>query len=557
MRDRFRVSTLRGQFLLIVIGGAVIPLGLVALWLTSAGVRSGEELLNHHLDQSGEQFAAAMHRRWDYREGYLLYLAGNDVTTSVMERGVVSPADSAFLDQATSQVEETIPFVELTDSGGRVLWSSSPATRLVASSRSSTTALPDTALSPSYSVSYPIPPDPGQARIGVLRATLAVSGMIPPDSARPIVPGARLGVRQSTTNQILVPLHPEVEFTQESRVTIGSETWLARTRSLKDAGLEMVLAAPLGPYVGPSLAAGRVGIIALILVGGVVLTLTVLLTTRVTKPLRELALAADAVSRGELEQQVTAGGPLEVRRVGGAFNVMTTSLRSTLEALSGHNAMVALGEFATALSHDVRNALTSIKVDVERTLHRPMDEARGSAVLQRALNNLARLDALVSGALRLARGKHMELVSIDLRGPVRAAAEIVAGAFAVVPATLTIDVPDAPVIASGDASALEQLLANVLFNAAQAVRPGGQAHVRLVRETQAVVIEITDDGIGMDEEQIAATLRPFRSSKSNGSGLGLPIARQIAAAHGGELVVASRKEVGTTVQLRLTSRVEP
>jgi len=554
MRDLLGGSTLRGQFLLIVIGGAVIPLGMVALWLTSAGVRSGEKLLYQHLDQSGEQFVAAMNRRWDYRQGYLLYLAGNDVTTSVAERGVVSAADSAFLDQAMSQVEETIPFVEVTDSGGRVLWSRSPAPRPVANRRSPTTARPDTAPGPTYSVSYPIPPDPGQVRVGVLRAALAVSGMIPSDSARPIVPGALLGVRQSATNQILVPLHREVAFTRESRVTIGSETWLARTRALDDAGLEMVLAAPLAPYVGPFREAGRVGIIALILVGCTVLALTIVLTTRVTRPLRDLAHAADAVSRGELDQNVAAGGPLEVRRVGGAFNVMTASLRSTLDALSQHNAMVAVGEFATALSHDVRNALTSIKVDVERTVHRPMDEARGSAVLQRVLNNVARLDSLVSGALRLARGKHMMLVDVDVRRPVHAAAEIVAGAFAAVPATLAIDVPDEPVMASGDASALEQLLANVLFNAAQAVRPGGEARVRVVSDNGGVVIEIVDDGIGMDDGQIARIQQPFYSSKSNGTGLGLPIARQIAAAHSGELVVASRQGRGTTVQLRLPAR---
>ena len=73
--------------------------------------------------------------------------------------------------------------------------------------------------------------------------------------------------------------------------------------------------------------------------------------------------------------------------------------------MNSFSTTAAVGEFATALSHDVRNALTSIKVDVERTVHRPMDEAQGSAVLQRVLNNVARLDSLVSGALRLARGK--------------------------------------------------------------------------------------------------------------------------------------------------------
>jgi signal transduction histidine kinase len=170
------------------------------------------------------------------------------------------------------------------------------------------------------------------------------------------------------------------------------------------------------------------------------------------------------------------------------------------------------------------------------------------------LNNVARLDSLVSGALRLARGKHMLLVDVDVRHPVRAAAEIVAGAFAAVPATLAIDVPDDPVTTSGDSSALEQLLANVLFNAAQAVRPGGAARIGILRHDGEVVIEVADDGIGMNREQIDRIQQPFHSSKSNGTGLGLPIARQIAAAHGGKLVVTSTPGRGTTVQLRLPTR---
>ena len=183
-----------------------------------------------------------------------------------------------------------------------------------------------------------------------------------------------------------------------------------------------------------------------------------------------------------------------------------------------------------------------------------MDEARGSAVLQRVLNNVARLDSLVSGALRLARGKQLPLVDVDVRRPVRAAAEIVAGAFGSVPARLAIELPDEPVVARADAIAIEQLLANLLFNAAQAVRPGGSACIRVARDDGSIIIEVADDGIGMDEEQIARIQQPFRSTRANGTGLGLPIARQIAAAHGGEIVVTSRPGCGTTVRLRLPYR---
>lgn len=553
-RNEPRAPTLRTQFVLIVAIGAIVPLGLFALWLTSSGVRAGETLLRRHLNQSGDQFVAALAERWQYREGELLLIAENEATVRVVARGVVSASDSQYLGELVSHVQRGIPSVELSDRIGRVVWSSTPASRRLLLGAPTPGSPAAATPGPMFAVEYPVV-DSTNSRVGALRATLAVAGLVPADSARPIVPGARLGIRDAATDRILLPLHRDLEFTKDSRASIASETWLATARSVANPPLDIVIAAPLAPYVGPFREAARVGMIALVLVTGAVLALTVALTTRVTRPLRDLALAADAVSRGELDRRVATGGPLEVRRLGGAFNVMTDSLRSTLDALSRKSAMAAVGEFASALSHDIRNALTSIKVDVERTAHRPMDEAHGSAVLHRALNNIARLESLVSGALRLARADQSVRAELDVRSPVRAAAEIVAGAFAAVPATLTIAVPTEPVHATGDARALEQLLANVLFNAAQAVRPGGHARIGVTHDEGAVVIEVSDDGGGMDSDHIARLDQPFYSSKSNGTGLGLPIARQIAAAHGGELVITSELGHGTRVVLRLPQSV--
>lgn len=83
------------------------------------------------------------------------------------------------------------------------------------------------------------------------------------------------------------------------------------------------------------------------------------------------------------------------------------------------------------------------------------------------------------------------------------------------------------------------------------MRPGGQARISVARTADAVVVEVADNGSGMDDDQIARLEQSFHTSKSNGTGLGLPIARQIATAHGGELVIASGLGRGTRVTLRL------
>jgi signal transduction histidine kinase len=535
-------GSLRAQILLVV-AAAVIPLGSLAVWLTFNSVRAGDRWLQQQLEQSADRIVEAVNARWEHRQSDLLYLARNAVTTSALARGAIDAADSAFLGQLVSSMQGAIPSVELLSSTGQVLWSASiPLTR-------DRSQLPSFA-TPTFMIDWPVA-DSISRRVGTVRAAVALASVVPTDSGRPNVPGARLGVRVVATGASLVRLQRDLAFPTAARFEIGSEEWRATTRLLAGPGLELGLAAPLTPYVAPFRAAGRVGLVALLAVTVAVVLLAVGLTSRLTHPLRELAAATERVSRGELGVRVQADGPNEVRSVATAFNVMSENLRTTLDRLSEQSAMAAVGEFAAALSHDVRNALTSIKVDVERAVHRPTEEARGTPVLTRVLNNVARLESLVSGALRMARPQGRDHVAVDLRLPMAAAEELVAGAFAAVPATLRVCLPDRAVHVRGDAKSLEQLLANLLFNAAQAVRPGGAAQLALRLDEGAAVMEIADDGIGMDEGQVARLERPFGSTKANGTGLGLPIARQIVAAHRGTIAIQSRPGCGTTVVVRL------
>jgi signal transduction histidine kinase len=231
---------------------------------------------------------------------------------------------------------------------------------------------------------------------------------------------------------------------------------------------------------------------------------------------------------------------------------MTESLRKTLAELSHRTALAAVGEFATSLSHEVRNSLTSIRVDLQRAAKKPPGDVSGRDLVLRALDNIAHLDSSVSGALRVARSAHSSLAPVDIRGVLQSAASIVAGTFAALPATLDLaDATAEPIMVRGDAMALEQLFTNLLFNAAQALRPDGRAVITTSVESTHAVIVIADNGIGMDEQQLANARQPFFSSKPYGTGVGLTIARQICAAHEGELAISSSVGVGTTVEVRL------
>jgi len=98
---------------------------------------------------------------------------------------------------------------------------------------------------------------------------------------------------------------------------------------------------------------------------------------------------------------------------------------------------------------------------------------------------------------------------------------------------------------------LEQLFLNLLINAAEALEDGGTATVLVVLDADEVIIQIHDDGPGMPPDVQDRAFEPLFSTRTEGTGLGLPIARRIAVAHGGGIHIESTPGSGTTVEVRL------
>jgi len=115
--------------------------------------------------------------------------------------------------------------------------------------------------------------------------------------------------------------------------------------------------------------------------------------------------------------------------------------------------------------------------------------------------------------------------------------------------------PKRPAVARADADKLRQVFWNICDNALKAMPAGGKLSAEIMdTEDVEIRIQLADSGMGLSAARREKIFEPFQAGFTNGTGLGLPIARQIAAAHGGELVVASRQGRGTTVQLRLPAR---
>ena len=545
-----RSPSLRASFLLILLLGAVVPLGIVGWWLTRSTQVSGQELLRARLEQTLDDIVQTVGSNWVDLRSNLLALSESEAVRSALAEG--HAIDSSFdntgwqeLEQAWAMAEQAVEGVTFFDLEnelrGRLPAENDPG-------RSSTTGYASSIL-PLRMAVYG---RGASGRIGFMEVRLRTSSMLPSDLVLPGLGGSVLALFDASGRTPLLPITIEPELLERSRFSWAGDTWLAVRDTLYEPPLQLSLSAPLGALGQPFEKAARRGLVALLLVAAGALFLATLATRRITKPLEHLADGADTVARGNLDAAVAEVGPDEIRRVASAFNGMTENLRKTLQELSQRESLAAMGELAASLAHEVRNPLTAIRLDLERVRKHLRTDERASELLDHALTEVRRLDASVTDGLRLARSGQLTQAPLDLREPLEAAFRAAEPRFRSRGAELRQPtLPSEPVWANGDAGALEQLFLNLLLNAADALNTGEHAGVDLVQEAGRVHVSIRDQGKGIPPDAMDRIFEPFYSTTPEGTGLGLPIARRIAQAHGGELQIESTPGEGATARVSL------
>ena len=217
-----------------------------------------------------------------------------------------------------------------------------------------------------------------------------------------------------------------------------------------------------------------------------------------------------------------------------------------------------LARLLARLAHEIRNPLSSLDIHVqllEEDIAQAAPEARPQLAsrLEIIQGELKRLENIVKRFLRLASPSALELEEVNLLALVGHVRKLLGPEAAAREVELTTMVdPKLPVIRA-DGGQLTQALLNLVINALQAVSRGGRIVVR-VEESAAdnsILVQVHDSGPGVPPEKLAAVFEPYFTTKEEGSGLGLWIAQQIAAAHSGTLEVANAPEGGAVFRLRL------
>jgi signal transduction histidine kinase len=338
-------------------------------------------------------------------------------------------------------------------------------------------------------------------------------------------------------------------------VRVDGKLWSVTRGSIPGLPLVFTLAAPAETFIGSFEESARVGVTLLVIITIVAAALTIFFTAYLTRSLEQLAEAADRIAGGNLDVNapLPSGPSDEVRKLARSFESMSSSLQSTLQDLTRKEALAAVGEFAARMSHEIRNGLSSVRLDLQRVDERTLEDNPSKPLVQRALRNVQRLNTSVSGALGIARKDQAKWKRFELGAVLDAAADVAEDTFAKSGGVLDRRIEAArDRMIDGDEGAIEELFVNVLLNAGQALTAGKRATLEVSSSSaNEIQVEIRDDGIGIDPAQLERVGQPFVSSKPGGTGLGLSIARKIVAAHGGEMKIESKPGRGTAVRVSL------
>ncbi|MCB9746412.1 MAG: HAMP domain-containing histidine kinase [Alphaproteobacteria bacterium] len=212
--------------------------------------------------------------------------------------------------------------------------------------------------------------------------------------------------------------------------------------------------------------------------------------------------------------------------------------------------LAELGLITATLAHEQRQPLFAVKA-IAQLLERQVE---GSAVglVGQLLDQVEHLERLVDGVGLYARAPDGELQPLDLNGSVRAAADLMRHRGQRRGVQLRVERSSGLPAARADATAVMQILVNLLQNALDASPRGAEVHVQVIREGGQLHAEVRDHGPGISEALRERVFEPFFTTKpvGEGTGLGLSISRDLAEASGGQLALHPA-EPGTRAVLSL------
>ncbi len=293
--------------------------------------------------------------------------------------------------------------------------------------------------------------------------------------------------------------------------------------------------------------------------GGILLAIvfSLWIAARVSRPVEQLAHAAEEVADGSWDTRVPVRGSDEVAVLARSFNHMTEELANQRDRLVQSERVAAWRELARRLAHELKNPLFPLQLTVEnlsraRQLPPPEFDEVFNESTQTLSMEIANLKKIIGRFSDFSKMPKPELERIDAKELVARVRSLYGAGDETGPEIEIISkIEEAPMPVMADPELLHRALSNLVLNAKDAMPEGGTVTISARNRDGNVEIRVADTGQGLTTEECERLFTPYYTTKTHGTGLGLAIVQSVVADHAGTIAVESREGQGATFVITL------
>lgn len=586
--------SLRARMLALFFGLGVLPLLTLGVVSYRQSMDAVEELLATETASIAHRTAREIESRYARYQSDLRLLAENLETLSLFrshysngagaEEEVMAGAIS-YLEQVWVQFQVSYRWIELRDTSGAVVYGFGE-TR---GDRASMSLISEPSPEEGFPLTRSIEDPMTSASLGEVVALASTHQVLPPEvlsrtfglsgysvvldfGADRVIHHPRRATLQSRASRLVGPEGWRMDREELTRndgsfvFQVGDSARVASFVTLESPSWTVLATTAVEEFSGPFTRTRRLYLILVGLVTGIVSLAFFLMTGRATRSLESLTRAAAAVAVGDYSPSLPPTGGDEVGRLSAAFGVMVNRVDETLRRIHESRHMAVIGQFASRLSHEIRNPLTSVKLNLQRIERHAErgglpDEFLGP--LEISLGEVDRLDRVVRSVLSLARTGVPGTEPCSVHAVVHRAMAAVGPQLEGQGIEMEDDLRATRDRIVGNEEALQGVFVNLFLNGAEAMPGRGRIRVSSgetsgpAEGAGSIWIKVEDQGSGVGPELADKIFEPFFSTKNEGTGFGLSVALSTVEDHSGTLRLdeALEGEIGAVflVELPLAS----
>ncbi len=280
-----------------------------------------------------------------------------------------------------------------------------------------------------------------------------------------------------------------------------------------------------------------IGLVALVLV----ILVTLLVSRRITRPLYDLTRAARSMERGEFEGEIRIDTRDEIA-------VLADTLNDMREAIKNRDQQMQM--MLSGIAHEVRNPLGGMSLFVGLLQEEvENDQARGH--VERIGNELEYLSRVVTDFLDFARHKPPQISKVDSETELQEVLSLCVADAEKKNVSLRLKVDQDAESVYWDSQQMRRAVLNLVRNSIQACEEGGEVDIELSANDDRVMLRVSDNGCGIEEDKRENIFKPFFTTRQKGTGLGLALVKKTIEEHHGRIELVCSEEIPTTFVISL------